>query len=313
MTTMVSNQLRKGPIMASLLIAAFVALLAQTVLNVALPQMMVDLDVGESTIQWLSNGYMLVNGVLVPISAYLINRFTTRKLFLVASVTFAIGTAACAVSNDFTWLLVGRLIQAGGAGILMPLMMIVIMTIFPVEERGKAMGMMGVAMIFARPSDRRCPAGSSKTTIGMSCSTLFCRWRYSAVVFGRLLDEGRHQDIAAEARRAQRRAVHARLRRAALRFQRSGNGRLGLERSHSVYSAVGALALLAFIVRSILTRGAAARDARLQVSDVLAHGADQCHYHDGAVFRTTCCRSSCRTFATSRRSNPACCCFRALS
>jgi len=68
MTTMVSNHLRKGPIMASLLIAAFVALLSQTVLNVALPKMMADLNVTESTIQWLSNGYMLVNGVLVPVA-----------------------------------------------------------------------------------------------------------------------------------------------------------------------------------------------------------------------------------------------------
>src|SRR6478752_4766303 len=102
MTSMVNATLRKGPIMASLLIAAFVALLSQTVLNVALPKMMIDLNVNESTIQWLSNGYMLMNGVLVPISAYLINRFTTRKLFLVASSLFALGTIVCALSGDFS-------------------------------------------------------------------------------------------------------------------------------------------------------------------------------------------------------------------
>ncbi|WP_274651299.1 DHA2 family efflux MFS transporter permease subunit [Paenibacillus humicola] len=149
MTTMISNKLRTWPIMASLLIAAFVALLSQTVLNVALPKMMVDLNVGESTIQWLSNGYLLANGVLVPISAFLVNRFTTRKLFLTASSVFAVGTIVCAVSGDFSVLLTGRLVQAVGAGILMPLMTVVALTIFPVEERGKAMGLMGVAMIFA--------------------------------------------------------------------------------------------------------------------------------------------------------------------
>ncbi|MBP3966011.1 DHA2 family efflux MFS transporter permease subunit [Paenibacillus lignilyticus] len=149
MTSMISSTLRKGPIMASLLLAAFVALLSQTVLNVALPKMMEDLNVNESTIQWLSNGYMLVNGVLVPISAFLFNRFSTRKLFLVASSLFAIGTIICAFSGDFGVLLSGRLVQAVGAGILMPLMSVVILTIFPVEERGKAMGMMGIAMIFA--------------------------------------------------------------------------------------------------------------------------------------------------------------------
>lgn len=149
MTSMVNETLRKGPIMASLLIAAFVALLSQTVLNVALPKMMIDLNVNESTIQWLSNGYMLMNGVLVPISAYLINRFTTRRLFLIASSLFALGTIICALSGNFSWLLGGRLVQAVGAGVLMPLMSVVVLTIFPVAERGKAMGMMGIAMIFA--------------------------------------------------------------------------------------------------------------------------------------------------------------------
>ncbi|GFZ97167.1 MFS transporter [Paenibacillus marchantiophytorum] len=149
MTSMTNPALRKGPIMASLLIAAFVALLSQTVLNVALPKMMADLNVNEGTIQWLSNGYMLMNGVLVPISAYLLNRFTTRKLFLTASSLFAIGTIICALSGNFGWLLGGRLVQAVGAGILMPLMSVVVLTIFPVAERGKAMGMMGIAMIFA--------------------------------------------------------------------------------------------------------------------------------------------------------------------
>ncbi|AZN42466.1 DHA2 family efflux MFS transporter permease subunit [Paenibacillus albus] len=149
MTTAASSTLRRGPIVASLLIAAFVALLAQTLLNVALPSMMKDLNVNENTIQWLINGYMLVNGVLVPISAFLISRFTTRRLFLVASGLFAVGTVICAFSPNFGLLLSGRLIQAAGAGILMPLMTIVFLTIFPVAERGKAMGMMGIAMICA--------------------------------------------------------------------------------------------------------------------------------------------------------------------
>ncbi|SEM60324.1 DHA2 family efflux MFS transporter permease subunit [Paenibacillus sp. OV219] len=149
MTTATSTALRRGPIVASLLIAAFVALLAQTLLNVALPSMMKDLNVNENTIQWLINGYMLVNGVLVPISAFLISRFTTRKLFLAAAGLFAVGTIICAFSPNFTFLLFGRLIQAAGAGILMPLMTIVFLTIFPVAERGKAMGMMGIAMICA--------------------------------------------------------------------------------------------------------------------------------------------------------------------
>jgi EmrB/QacA subfamily drug resistance transporter len=145
----VHNQIKKAPIVASLLIAAFVALLSQTLLNVALPSMMEDLNIPESTIQWLITGYMLLNGILVPISAFLIERFTTRQLFISATGLFMIGTLLCALAPGFEMLLAGRLVQAAGAGVLMPLMSIVFLTIFPIEQRGKAMGMMGLAMIFA--------------------------------------------------------------------------------------------------------------------------------------------------------------------
>ncbi|MWC27971.1 DHA2 family efflux MFS transporter permease subunit [Paenibacillus sp. MMS18-CY102] len=140
---------RRGPIVASLLIAAFVAILSQTLLNVALPSIMDDLNVKANTAQWLSTGYMLVNGVLIPISAYLIERFSTRKLFITAVSLFTVGTLISALATSFEILLTGRIVQAAGAGILMPLMSIVFLTIFPIEQRGKAMGMMGLAMIFA--------------------------------------------------------------------------------------------------------------------------------------------------------------------
>jgi len=141
--------LKRGPIVASLIIGAFVALLAQTLLNVALPKMMEDLGVSANTIQWLSTGYLLVNGVLIPVSAYLIDRFTARKLFITAVGLFTAGTVLSAVAPNFEVLLTGRLVQAAGAGILMPLMSVIFLTIFPIQERGKAMGMMGLAMIFA--------------------------------------------------------------------------------------------------------------------------------------------------------------------
>ncbi|QTH45673.1 DHA2 family efflux MFS transporter permease subunit [Cohnella sp. LGH] len=146
---MSTSNLRRGPIVAALIIAAFVAILSQTLLNVALPVMMEDLGINANTIQWLSTGYMLVNGVLVPVSAFLIDRFTTRQLFMAAVGLFTFGTVICAVAPNFELLLTGRLIQAAGAGILMPLMSVIFLTIFPIEERGKAMGMMGLAMIFA--------------------------------------------------------------------------------------------------------------------------------------------------------------------
>ncbi|GGG10163.1 multidrug transporter [Paenibacillus albidus] len=144
-----SKTVRRGPVIAALLIGAFVALLNQTLMNVALPKMMEDLNILANTAQWLTTGFMLVNGVLVPISAFLVEKFTTRQLFITSMALFSIGTLICGVGPGFEVIMVGRVIQAVGAGILMPLMNIVFLQIFPIEERGKAMGLMAVAMIFA--------------------------------------------------------------------------------------------------------------------------------------------------------------------
>lgn len=132
-----------------LILGAFVALLNQTLMNVALPKMMTDLNISTNTAQWITTGYMLVNGVLIPITAYLMETFTTRRLFISAMFLFTAGTLVCAVSPNFAILMIGRVIQATGAGIIMPLMTNVFLTIFPPEKRGGAMGLMGVAMIFA--------------------------------------------------------------------------------------------------------------------------------------------------------------------
>lgn len=147
--TAATKHIRKGPIIAALLIGAFVALLNQTLLNVALPSIMDDLNIATTTAQWLTTGFMLVNGVLIPISAFLVEKFTTRQLFITAMSLFSLGTLVCAIGTGFEMIMVGRVIQAVGAGILMPLMNIVFLRIFPIEERGKAMGLMAVAMIFA--------------------------------------------------------------------------------------------------------------------------------------------------------------------
>lgn len=80
--------IRRGPIIAALLIGAFVALLNQTLLNVALPSIMDDLKIATNTAQWLTTGFMLVNGVLIPISAFLVEKFTTRQLFITAMSLF---------------------------------------------------------------------------------------------------------------------------------------------------------------------------------------------------------------------------------
>ncbi|HDA7644783.1 TPA: DHA2 family efflux MFS transporter permease subunit [Staphylococcus aureus] len=139
----------RGKILAALLFGMFIAILNQTLLNVALPKINTEFNISASTGQWLMTGFMLVNGILIPITAYLFNKYSYRKLFLVALVLFTIGSLICAISMNFPIMMVGRVLQAIGAGVLMPLGSIVIITIYPPEKRCAAMGTMGIAMILA--------------------------------------------------------------------------------------------------------------------------------------------------------------------
>jgi EmrB/QacA subfamily drug resistance transporter len=140
---------RTTPMFAVLLAGAFVAFLNQTVINVALPQIMETFDISAATANWLSTIFMLTNGIVIPVTAFLMERYTTRQLFLFSMGVFAIGTLICAIAPTFTIILIGRVVQGIGAGILFPLITNVIFTIFPIERRGFAMGIFGVAMNFA--------------------------------------------------------------------------------------------------------------------------------------------------------------------
>lgn len=133
----------RGKILAALLFGMFIAILNQTLLNVALPKINTEFNISASTGQWLMTGFMLVNGILIPITAYLFNKYSYRKLFLVALVLFTIGSLICAISMNFPIMMVGRVLQAIGAGVLMPLGSIVIITIYPPEKRGLCHGYNG--------------------------------------------------------------------------------------------------------------------------------------------------------------------------
>jgi EmrB/QacA subfamily drug resistance transporter len=136
-------------ILAILMIGAFISMLNETLLNVALPSIMKDLDVSPSTVQWLSTGYMLVNGVMIPATAFLIQKYTVRGLFLTSMSLFLVGTILAGFATSFPVLLVARMIQASGSAIMMPLLMNVMLTSFPAEKRGAAMGLFGLVFIFA--------------------------------------------------------------------------------------------------------------------------------------------------------------------
>jgi len=147
-----ATQPRKAPylMLAILFVGAFVSFLNNSLLNVALPSIMVDLKIEDySTVQWLATGYMLVSGVLIPASAFLVTRFSNRMLFITAMIIFTLGTALAAFAPNFGILLTGRMIQAAGSSVMGPLLMNIMLVSFPREKRGTAMGIFGLVMITA--------------------------------------------------------------------------------------------------------------------------------------------------------------------
>jgi EmrB/QacA subfamily drug resistance transporter len=134
---------------AILFFGAFVAILNNTLLNIALPSIMNEFQVKPSAVQWLTTGYMLVNGIMIPASAFFVQKFTNRSLFLTAMTLFTIGTALAIFAPTFGLLVASRMIQASGSALMMPLLMNVMLVAFPIEKRGSAMGMFGLVMFTA--------------------------------------------------------------------------------------------------------------------------------------------------------------------
>lgn len=140
---------QRNRVLAVVMIGAFVGVLNQTLMTTILPEIMKDFTVSSSTAQWLTTIFMLVNGIMIPITAFLIERFTLRSLFFNATCFLMIGSFICMLGINFPMLLVGRSIQALGAGILMPLTQTLLFIMFPPEKRGMAMGMFGLVIGFA--------------------------------------------------------------------------------------------------------------------------------------------------------------------
>lgn len=136
-------------IVVILLAGAVLAVLNQTLLSPAFPTIMADLHVDATTVQWLTSAYSLVEAVIIPLSAYLIGRFSTRKLFIAGISIFAFGSLLAAFAPFFAILLLGRVFQAIACGIVMPMVFTVILLIFPREKRGSAMGMVSLVIGFA--------------------------------------------------------------------------------------------------------------------------------------------------------------------
>jgi DHA2 family lincomycin resistance protein-like MFS transporter len=133
-------------ILTVLVIATFVVFLNETVLGVALPQIMAQLQIPASTGQWLSTAFMLTNAVVIPVTGFLLRRFGTRANYLGAMALFSAGTLLAALAPDFPVLLMARILQACGTAIMMPLLMTTLMMLVPAHLRGGVMGTITIVM-----------------------------------------------------------------------------------------------------------------------------------------------------------------------
>lgn len=159
-------------VIITLLVATFVVILNETIMGVALPHLMVDLQVSASTGQWLSTAFLLTMGVVIPTTGFLLQRLATRTVFILAMSLFSAGTLLAAVSVGFWMLLAARVVQASGTAIMLPLLITTILTLVPVERRGVVMGNVSIAISVA-------PA------IGPTVSGLilqFLSWRFMFVI-----------------------------------------------------------------------------------------------------------------------------------
>ncbi|VDG20474.1 hypothetical protein [Lactobacillus paracollinoides] [Lactiplantibacillus mudanjiangensis] len=131
-------------LVAVVILGAFVSMLNQTVLSVAQPNLITAFKINVSTVQWLSTGYALIGGILIPISAWLADRFNTKKLLTTTLAIFLIGTSLAFIATNFPMLLTARLIQAVGAGILSGLTMTILFSVFDKAERGTPTMLLGI-------------------------------------------------------------------------------------------------------------------------------------------------------------------------
>ncbi len=141
---------REVKIVLTVLVAsAMVMILNETILSVALPAIMTDFAIDATLAQWLTTGFMLTMAVVIPTTGFLLQRFSTRSIFLTALSLFSVGTVIAALGPTFGILLVGRIVQATGTALVLPLLMTVALTVIPPQRRGTVMGIIAIVISVA--------------------------------------------------------------------------------------------------------------------------------------------------------------------
>ena len=154
--------------------AAFVMILNETIMSVALPTLILDLNVTAATAQWLTSGFLLTMAVVIPMTGSLLQRFPGRGIYLASMALFCTGTVVAALAPGFPMLLTGRVVQACGTAVMVPLLMTTIMKLVPVERRGQTMGTISIVIAVA-------PA-VGPTLSGLILGGLGWRWMFWVVL-----------------------------------------------------------------------------------------------------------------------------------
>ncbi|NKX49755.1 multidrug efflux MFS transporter, partial [Arthrobacter deserti] len=246
---------RNRRVIRLLLAATFVVILNETIMSVALSELMADLDITARAAQWLSTAFMLTMAVVIPVAGFLLQRFNTRPAYTPAMSLFSAGTLLAPLAPGFEVLLLGRIVQACGTAIMMPLLMTTLMTLVPPGQRGKTMGNVSIVISVA-------PA-VAPTISGIILNFLSWRrmfWLVLPIAAAMLLIGSRRVDNVTEPRPVPLDLASVLLSAAGFGGLIYGLSTVGGGAGHGGEAALpvwaafgaGAAALLAFIVRQLL-------------------------------------------------------------
>ncbi|MFC3965172.1 MDR family MFS transporter [Nocardia jiangsuensis] len=248
-----------------LLIAAFVVILNETILSVALPTLMVDLGITAATAQWLTSGFLLTMAIVIPTTGFVLQRFSMRAIYIAAMSLFTLGTLIAALAPGFEVLVVARVVQAVGTALMIPLLMTTILNVVPAESRGRTMGLVSIVISVAPAVG---PTVSGLILQSLSWRAMF--WIVLPIAVAVLVLGGVFVRNVTEPRKAHLDYVSVPL--AALGFGGLVYGLSSIGESASGHApvppfvplSVGAVALVLFVVRQLklVGRGRALLDLR---------------------------------------------------
>lgn len=132
-----------------MVVATFVMILNETIVSIALPELAAVMGVTATTVQWLVSGFLVTMAIVIPMTGYILDRFAPRTIFIAALASFAAGSLVCALAGTFAVLLVGRMVQACGTAVMIPLVMTTVMRLVPKDRRGATMGTISIVIAVA--------------------------------------------------------------------------------------------------------------------------------------------------------------------